>query len=74
MASMREQLEAGRLSVAAFLDQARTLYVDDAEIAALDPQGLSFFNVNTPDDLAEAERIVAGKDGPHPLPPLHGVP
>lgn len=56
---IRSQLDAGRLSVAAFLDHVRTRYVDDAEIAALDPQGLSFFNVNTPDDLAEAERIAA---------------
>jgi molybdopterin-guanine dinucleotide biosynthesis protein A len=58
---MRVQLEAGKLGVAALLDRVHTCYVDDTEIAALDPQGLSFFNVNTPEDLAEAERIVAGR-------------
>jgi molybdopterin-guanine dinucleotide biosynthesis protein A len=31
--------------------------VDEAEWRAVDPQGLAFFNVNTPDDLARAQAI-----------------
>lgn len=56
---MRAQLEAGKLSVMALLDRVRTRYVDDVELAEFDPLRLSFFNVNTPDELAEAERIAA---------------
>ncbi|MCC7209277.1 MAG: hypothetical protein IT323_18335, partial [Anaerolineae bacterium] len=47
------------LSVMALLDRVRTRYVDDVELAEFDPLRLSFFNVNTPDELAEAERIAA---------------
>ncbi|HJN16825.1 MAG TPA: molybdenum cofactor guanylyltransferase [Armatimonadota bacterium] len=34
-----------------------TVLVSEAEIAALDPEGLSFFNINTPEDLEEARRM-----------------
>ena len=32
-------------------------FVDEAELAAEDPELLSFFNVNTPEDLARARRL-----------------
>jgi len=35
--------------------------VEQEEIDRLDPEGLSFFNVNTPEDLQKAERILAQK-------------
>jgi GTP:adenosylcobinamide-phosphate guanylyltransferase len=35
--------------------------VEQEEIERLDPEGLSFFNVNTPEDLLKAERILAQK-------------
>jgi molybdopterin-guanine dinucleotide biosynthesis protein A len=31
--------------------------MDDAALAVLDPGGLSFVNLNTPDDLRRAEEI-----------------
>lgn len=50
------QLAAGELRFASLFEKVRTLVVDEAEIRALDPGGESFFNVNTPDDYAEALR------------------
>ncbi len=35
------------------------LYLEEAEIDELDPRGLSFFNINTPEDLARAREINA---------------
>ncbi len=34
-----------------------TVWLDDVALAALDPDGLSFFNLNTPDDLRRAEEL-----------------
>lgn len=56
---MRLQMESGRLSVARLLESVRTRYVDAPEIATCDPHLHSFYNINTPADLAEAERIAA---------------
>ena len=39
-----------------FFPDVRLLPIDQPELAAYDPEGLSFFNVNTPDDLIRAER------------------
>lgn len=36
-----------------------TRYVEEEECRVLDPEGLSFFNLNSPDDLARAEAIAA---------------
>jgi hypothetical protein len=33
-------------------------YLDEPEHSRLDPTGLSFHNVNTPDELREAERLL----------------
>jgi molybdopterin-guanine dinucleotide biosynthesis protein A len=43
----------------AFLDDVRTLRVDEATLRQFDPDLRSFFNVNTPEDLAEARRLAA---------------
>ncbi|MEP9388377.1 molybdenum cofactor guanylyltransferase MobA [Mesorhizobium sp. KR9-304] len=58
---LRDFLAGGaNFSVAAFLDKHQTVSVDfpmgEVKGARLDP----FFNVNTPEDLAEAEAIVLG--------------
>ena len=56
---MRRRLEAGRLKITGFFDDVRVRYVDAATLAAHDPEGLSFFNVNTPEDLERARQILA---------------
>ena len=51
---IERRLEAGQLRIARFFDDVRVRYVQDDEVDALDAERLSFFNVNTPDDLARA--------------------
>lgn len=41
-----------------FLADVRTRYVVPAEMSAVDPDLRSFFNVNTPDDWREAQRLL----------------
>ena len=52
-------LQAGDLRIVHFLRQVRVRYVDRAEVEVFDPRGLSFFNVNTPEDLEQAEVLAA---------------
>ena len=49
---MREKLEAGMLKITAFYGRVSLRFVEREEIARFDPEGRSFVNVNTPDDLA----------------------
>lgn len=55
----RDFLEAGGMKIHEFLDTVDVLYLEEAEIDELDPRGLSFFNINTPEDLARAREINA---------------
>jgi molybdopterin-guanine dinucleotide biosynthesis protein A len=48
--------KTGQLKISGFYDQVNVSYVSEDEIASLDPDFLSFFNVNTPDDL---EKVLA---------------
>lgn len=59
---VRAALDAGKRRVISFFDQVNIRFVDWPEIEQFDPQARSFFNVNTPEDLAEAERIAAAMD------------
>ena len=59
---IRARLEADRLKVIGFYDDVRVRYLDEAEYAPLNPDGLSFSNVNTPEELAEARRVAAAKN------------
>jgi len=52
-------LRAGDRRIVDFFDQVRVRYVEPAEAAIFDPQGLSYFNVNTPEDLAQAEQLAS---------------
>jgi molybdopterin-guanine dinucleotide biosynthesis protein A len=52
-----EILDAGSQRMTDLLDRHPLRVVEGEELAALDPEGLSFFNVNTPEDLSRAEAI-----------------
>ena len=54
---VRRRIESGRLKIQDLLGTIRVRELGPAEIAAFDPDGRLFFNVNTPDDLAEAVRL-----------------
>jgi molybdenum cofactor guanylyltransferase len=56
-AAVEARLVDGRLALHALLGEAATVWLDDGELAALDPGGLSFVNLNSPDDLRRAEEI-----------------
>jgi molybdopterin-guanine dinucleotide biosynthesis protein A len=55
---------SGSATIREFYPEVLTRYLDQNEIDALDPQHLSFFNINTPEDLAFARSIAAKM--PHP--------
>jgi molybdenum cofactor guanylyltransferase len=43
-----------------FLESCRPQVIPEAEVLVLDPDGRSFFNLNTPEDLQRAEAWLAG--------------
>lgn len=51
---MEDSLKAGIKGLHAFLGEVNTFYVEDEEIKDIDPDGLSFVNINT---LEDYERI-----------------
>jgi molybdenum cofactor guanylyltransferase len=53
---IRAQLEAGNPQVIGFYDQVRVRIVEPDIVAQHDPEGTSFLNVNTPDDLRVVRR------------------
>lgn len=56
------QLATDRLKIIRFYGQMRLRYLDETDYAAFDPQGRSFANLNTPEELAEAERLLSATD------------
>jgi molybdopterin-guanine dinucleotide biosynthesis protein A len=48
------QLERGELRPVHLFDKVRTRRIDEEEIRRFDPEGWSFFNMNAPEDYAEA--------------------
>jgi molybdenum cofactor guanylyltransferase len=56
--SIKAQLAEGRLKASGFFDQVRVRYLDEDVIRQFDPDLRSFMNVNTPDDLEAAQRLI----------------
>ncbi len=56
---MEELLEQKNLRIFDFFDRARVRYVETDEICAVDPDMLSFFNINTPADLERARGLIS---------------
>lgn len=59
-------LRAGEKKVISWLPQVRLQTLSAAELTRLDPQGLAFFNLNTPSDLEEAQAIAAKTEHTQP--------
>ncbi len=53
----RELLEAGEYCILDLYERVRVRYVGPEEIAIYDPDGRSFFNINTPDQLRQARNM-----------------
>lgn len=50
-------LEVGQHSILDLYGLVRTKYLEEDEIAKFDPEELSFFNINTPDQLRQARNM-----------------
>jgi molybdopterin-guanine dinucleotide biosynthesis protein A len=68
------QLARGELRPISLFDKVRTRRIEEDEIRRFDPDGESFFNMNTPDDYAEAlERWAAVAPRPERRTPTASV-
>lgn len=66
---VERQLASAELRPVSLYDRVSTLVVEEAEIRRIDPEGLSFFNMNTPDDYAAALERWRSRRG-HPEAPV----
>jgi molybdopterin-guanine dinucleotide biosynthesis protein A len=57
--ALEARLERGALAAHRFVDGLETRFVENEDLARLDPHGLGLRNINTPDELREAEAILA---------------
>src|SRR5262249_11916746 len=55
--AVRAALAAGQRRMISFLDRLRVDRLEETTVRAFDPELYSFFNTNTPDDLARARAI-----------------
>ncbi len=55
---IERQLAANRLKIIRFYDQMRVCYLDERDYARFDADGRCFTNLNTPEELAAAERLL----------------
>ncbi len=55
---MERKILAGDLKIASFFDDVRVNFIQEDEMKRLDPGLLSFFNVNTQEDLDRAQALV----------------
>jgi len=60
IAPMEEQIKRDELRIRVLLDKVRTRYVEEEVVRRFDPDCLSFFNVNTANDLERARSLAAG--------------
>jgi molybdenum cofactor guanylyltransferase len=60
--AISDTLAQGQMRMIAFLDDLRVTKLDEPALREHDPELLSFFNVNEPNDLARAQEIAAGLD------------
>ena len=54
---IREKLAADRLKISGFFDDVRVCYFTEDRVREIDPDLLSFFNINTRQDLEKANQI-----------------
>ena len=60
---IQSALEAGKRRVGAWFSQVNIRYLEIGEMLAHDPDQLAFLNINTPEELQEAERIAREDTG-----------
>lgn len=55
--AIESRLRAGQLKISGFFDDVAVRYVPENEVRGFDPELLSFFNINRPEDLARAMEL-----------------
>jgi len=55
--AIQSAVDAGRLKVTGWFSSVKVRELTPAEVAEADPTGHAFWNVNTPEEFAEAERL-----------------
>jgi molybdopterin-guanine dinucleotide biosynthesis protein A len=60
---IQRALMGGNKRIVSFFPEVSVREVRDDTLRSFDPEGLSFFNINTPNDLTRAEEILARKKG-----------
>ena len=61
MTPIKELIDEDRLGVSQLFNLVKTRYVGKDEMAKFDPQCLSFFNINTLDDMRKAKELIKQK-------------
>jgi len=56
--AVQAALADGRKRMVSFFREVRVLLIDDAALKRFDPDGMAFFNINTPEDLIKAEQYL----------------
>ena len=68
--AMRRRIEARQLKIAGFFEDVQVRFLEEAEVRRFDPDLRSFFNINTPADLEQAQVLFerTHRPGPRPSP------
>jgi len=61
LAPIQELLEQNELGISRLFGMVKVKYVEEDEINSFDPEHLSFFNINSQDDLERARKLAAEK-------------
>jgi molybdenum cofactor guanylyltransferase len=59
LAPIASLLARGSLKIDCLLELVRVRYIGEDELVRFDPSRLSFFNINTPEDLARAQELIS---------------
>lgn len=59
--SIKEELNKNNLTIRSFFNKVRVKYIPKKDLLRFDLDLISFFNINTPKDIAKAEKLFKGK-------------
>lgn len=65
LTALQAAIQADKWRVNSWFGAVKIRYMSETEIRALDPNGLAFWNVNTPAEFLQAERIALNEMEPH---------
>lgn len=60
VSAIKSVLDQGKNMIIEIFDYVKVRYIEEEEIDRFDPRHLSFFNINTKEDLATARKIAGG--------------